>query len=554
MMAVGRFALATTVDIARRQDSVERRGARIRAILEDEGATFVKVGQQLSLRIDLIPYAYARELEKLLDSCPSFPTDVAVTAIEEAAGKPLSEIFEIFDPEPIASASIACVYQGILKNGDKVAIKVRRPNIGAKIEADIRGLGWLLRILELFYLPPSFSQHLVYELRTMLLEELDFVREARYTELFRRYAKKNGMDFATAPKVYFDVSNRTVLVTQFVTGVFLTELIAAVESKDEAVLAALRERGIVPRTVARQIIQINRFGGFESILFHADLHPGNILVLPDNQLVLIDFGATGSFTTQERTVWRRVLYAQSVEDVGMMVQAALALMEPMPPIDVDVFAKKLEAIFWQDLFAIKSKHSPWYERTTANVWVGFLRLAREYNVTLNINTLRLIRVSMLADTIALRLDGTIDHYKEYRTYLKGAGRRARKRLITRVQSLFGDEEMVQWEQGFQALSNLAYRVERGVESAYYNYAALQGKAAYSVSTIVRALLFSAFSSVGIMIAVSAYARMVAGEPAPDPWQVFLSRVWPNGIYQAFLVVTFLVTTRKQLFRLGDRER
>ena len=231
----------------------------------------------------------------------------------------------------------------------------------------------------------------------MLLEELDFVREARYTELFRRYARNQGMDFASSPRVYFDLSSRTVMVTEFVSGIFLTELMAVVEARDEQTLATLRAQGIDPKVVARQIITINRYGGMESILFHADLHPGNVLVRPNNQLVLIDFGASGAFTAHERVIWRRILYAQSQEDIGMMTQAAMALMEPLPPIDVDVFSKKLESVFWQDLYAIKSRHSPWYERTTANLWVGFLKLAREYNVTMNINTLRMIRVTMLAE-------------------------------------------------------------------------------------------------------------------------------------------------------------
>jgi predicted unusual protein kinase regulating ubiquinone biosynthesis (AarF/ABC1/UbiB family) len=549
-----RFVLGTAGDWVLRRDTVERRAQRLRQIFEHAGATFVKLGQQMSLRIDLVPYAYAQELEKMLDSCPPFKTEIAIRAIEEAAGKPISEIFAVFDPEPIASASIACVYQGILKNGDKVAIKVRRPDIGTKFEADIRGLGWLLRVLETFLLPPSFSQHLTFELRTMLLEELDFVREARYTELFRRYARRHEMDFATAPTVHFDLSNRTVLVTEFVTGIFLTELIAMVEAKDEEMLGKLRERDIDPSTVARQIIQINRYGGMESILFHADLHPGNILVLPGNKLVLIDFGSTGSFTAHERTIWRRVLYAQSIEDVGAMAQAAVALMEPIPPIDIDVFTKKLEAVFWQDLYAIKSKHSQWYERTTANLWIGFLRLAREYNVSLNINTLRMIRVSMLADTVALRLDGSIDHYKEYRKYLKGAGRRARQRLKKDLREAFGDTEMVQWEHALHAVSGIVYRLQRSLDSAFFNYAKLQSKTAYSVSTIFRALLFTFFSTGALLVVVGAYQQLVLGTPLRDPWQVLLEHLMPSVYYQIFVAIIFFVTARKLLFRLGDRER
>jgi ubiquinone biosynthesis protein len=554
LAAALRFLFGTAWDVITRRDTEVRRAQRLRGILERAGATFVKLGQQLSLRIDLVPYEYAQELEKMLDSCPPFPTPVAIKAIEEATGKPMAEVFAAFDPEPIASASVACVFQGILKNGDKVAVKVRRPHIGNMFEADIRGLGWLLRVLETFLLPPTFSFHVLYELRTMLLEELDFVREARYTELFRRYARNQGMDFASSPRVYFDLSNRTVMVTEFVTGIFLTELMAVVDAHDEQTLATLRAQGIDPRVVARQVITINRYGGMESILFHADLHPGNVLVRPNNQLVLIDFGASGAFTSQERVIWRRVLYAQSQEDVGMMVQAALALMEPLPPIDVDVFAKKLEAVFWQDLYAIKSRHSPWYERTTANLWVGFLKLAREYNVPMNINTLRMIRVSMLADTIALRLDPTIDHYREYRKYLKGAGKRARKRLRKRLQETFSDTEMISWEQGLQTFSGLMYRLQRNVDSTFVQYAKLQGKAAFGLTTVSSAILFVVVATGLILIVNGTYAHLVPGAVSIGPWDALIQRILPSGIYQGFLALVFLATVRRLLFRLGDKDR
>jgi ubiquinone biosynthesis protein len=554
LAAALRFALGTLWDWVRRRDSQVRRAQRLRRILEGAGATFVKLGQQLSLRIDLVPYEYSQELEKMLDSCPPFPTPVAIKAIEEATGKPMSEVFANFDPEPIASASVACVFQGILKNGDKVAVKVRRPNIGEMFEADIRGLGWLLTVLETFVLPPTFSHHLLYELRSMLLEELDFVREARYTELFRRYARNQGMEFASSPRVYFELSNRTVMVTEFVTGIFLTELMAVVEAHDEQTLANLESQGIDPKVVARQIITINRYGGMESILFHADLHPGNVLVRPNNQLVLIDFGASGAFTSQERVIWRRILYAQSQEDIGMMVQAAMALMEPLPPIDVDVFAKKLEAVFWADLYAIKSRHSQWYERTTANLWIGFLKLAREYNVPSNINTLRMIRASMLADTIALRLDPSIDHYREYRKYLKGAGRRARKRLRKRLQDTFSDTEMVSWEQALQTFSGLMYRLQRNVDSTFVQYAKLQGKAAFGLTTVFSSILFGVVATGIILIGVGTYNHLVPGAAPKGPWDGFVEYVLPSGIYQGFLALVFLATVRRLLFRLGDKDR
>jgi len=219
-----------------------------------------------------------------------------------------------------------------------------------------------------------------------------------------------------------------------------------------------------------------------------------------------------------------------------------------------VFAKKLEAVFWQDLYAIKSRHSPWYERTTANLWVGFLKLAREYNVPMNINTLRMIRVSMLADTIALRLDPTIDHYREYRKYLKGAGKRARKRLRKRLQETFSDTEMISWEQGLQTFSGLMYRLQRNVDSTFVQYAKLQGKAAFGLTTVSSAILFVVVATGGILIANGTYIHLVPGAEYMGPWDALVERILPSGIYQGFLALVFLATVRRLLFRLGDKDR
>jgi ubiquinone biosynthesis protein len=544
-----RFFGGVLWDAVRQRNTQQHRARRLRETLESAGATFIKIGQQLSMRIDLIPYAYAQELEKMLDAVPSFPTAQAVRSIEAAAGKPLHEAYAVFDPEPIASASIACVYQALLPTGERVAIKVRRPGIGEMFAADMGGLSWILRVLELFFLPPRFSRNLIHELSSMLMEELDFVREARYTELFRRRAKKAKL--ALAPRVHFALSSRQVLVTQFVTGIFLTEVLAAVESKDPAALAQLAEHRIDPAVVARKLIRINRFGGFEEILFHADLHPGNVLVQPGNRIVLIDFGSCGAFTERERVVWRRVMYAQSVGDVGAMVQAGLALLEPLPPIDIDEFHKRAEAVFWQDMYAIKSKHSEWWERTTANYWISFLRLAREFNIPMNLNTLRMIRVALLADTIALRLDDSIDHYDQYRKYLRGAGRRARTRLRKQVQGLADDAQFIQWEQVYHGFGTAVYRLQRLVDQTSLQFSRLQSKAAFGITVAFRTGFAIFLATAAAMGGLALYSNVLLGEPL-EPTEM-LRQVTTSPWWQLFVGLALFVAARRLLYRLKERQ-
>jgi hypothetical protein len=145
LSALTYFAGGTVWDTLRSRDSEERRAVRLRRMFENGGGTFVKIGQQMSIRLDLLPARYCHELGKMLDSVPPFPTEQAIATIERATGRPLSATFAQFDPQPIGSASIACVYQAVLRGtGEKVAVKVRRPRIERLFAADFRVLDWLM--------------------------------------------------------------------------------------------------------------------------------------------------------------------------------------------------------------------------------------------------------------------------------------------------------------------------------------------------------------------------------------------------------------------------
>ncbi len=537
-------------DLILQQSTMERRALRLRLVLQSGGATFVKIGQQLSLRIDLLPYQYASELEKMLDKVPPFPTANAIEAIEEAIGGPLDTVFAAFDPEPIGSASMSCVYHAILHGGERVAIKVRRPNVGMLLAADMRALGWLMFLLEFFVLPPGFTDNLVDELRGMLMAELDFRMEARATELFRRRARKARLRYVTAPKVYFKLSNHRVIVSEFVSGVWLTDVLATVENNDAPAMAVLRQHGIDPKRVARRLLEVNRWSGYEGLLFHADLHPANILVRPDSKITLIDFGSYGAFTLKERTIWRRLMRAQHDEDVGAMAQAALGLLEPLPPVDIDELTKKVEAIFWDHLYAYKSKHSEWWERTSAQLWISFLSLSREMQIPMNVNTLKMIRASMLGDTLALRLDHKIDQYKEFTKYLKGAGKRSFKRLNKKIRQFFQPATFVEMEELFGATQGLFYKLKRTAESASATTSSLIGKASYAISCFIQlTLVYVVTMVVGLgIVGIRHYVNDIEGDLFAMGMEVLHSTP-----YQVFLLVALLVYGRRIAFRLLDTD-
>ena len=132
----------------RGEASIERRAVRLRRAFETGGPTFAKLAQQLSMRADMLPYEYCVELSKMLDQAEAFPTEQAIDIVERSLGRPLADVFEIFDPKPIGSASLSCVYQAQLRTGERVAVKVRRPGIGPLVAADLRACDWLLIIAE----------------------------------------------------------------------------------------------------------------------------------------------------------------------------------------------------------------------------------------------------------------------------------------------------------------------------------------------------------------------------------------------------------------------
>lgn len=559
LVAVFYWLLARVFDKALRRDTVERQARRLREILERRGGAGIKIGQQLSLRTDILPYAYGVELTKLLDKLAPFPFEYAVGRVERQTGKRLDEIFSAFDPNPVGSASIACVYQAVLKNGEKVAVKVRRPGIGETIVADCQALAWLLKTLEILTLiRPGLSRNFLFEFRTMLVEELDFVQEARYAELFRRRAKKH-LRFATAPRVHFDLSGHDVLVAEFVSGVWISEMIAAVEQNDEATLGHLRQLNINPEVVAKRLIRAHHFNLFENIMFHADPHPANVLVAPGNKLIFIDFGSCGAFTTKELHLWRKFIEYEGREDVGRMAQCALALLEPLPHLDIDELTKKLEAAYWQDLYSLKSKHSKWYERTSARTWISLLKLAHEYEVTLNFNTLRVIRATLLYDTVAARLYSGMDSFREHRKYNKSAGRRARRRvkksLFRRLAGGLRGTDYQRIEQLADIGDRMIYITQRFMNAPPFRYTMLTAKSVYAVMNIIKTFTTIAAAALTASLVAVAYNLIFTpgyGLMSVEPLAV-VKGVLSSNLFIAFVLFVTYLNLRRTRFRLHDKE-
>lgn len=555
--AAAKWVAGQMADKIHRRDTPERRAERLRHLIEEIGGTAIKLGQQAAMRIDLIPYVYAMELAQMLDRVPPFSTQYAIERIEAVLKRPMGEVFEHFDPNPIGSASVATVYQAYLRTGERVAIKVRRPAIGEQFAADCRALGIVLRFMELMtMMRPGLSANFLFEFSSMLLEELDFTKEARYTELFRRHVRKH-LKRVSAPRVYFDYSGEDVLVTEFVSGIWLRELLAAVETKDREALRIMKEEGIDPKVVARKLVRTNQFSTFEGYLFHADPHPANVVIQKNNRVVFIDFGSCGAYTSRERATWRQIAHYQQMGDVGRMVQGSIALLEPLPPIDLDEFSKKVELVFWQDLYAHKSKHTQWWERTSARVWIAFLELTREYRVPMHLNTLRMLRSTLLYETISARLYNKVSAYKEFRRYSKSAGERARTRVRKKVKRFvtkgLKPEHYLQIEQLSDLGNRAVYVAQRYLNMPALRFSLLINKAVYAVTVLIRTAM------TGTMILFAAVWLRVVYRLLIDPgYRVNDVDLWAATLdilaykpMHLFLLLMLVLALRRILFRFMD---
>ncbi len=551
-----KWIVQSSWDKLRGIDSLERRAERLREFIELLGGSAVKLGQQLAMRIDLLPYEYTVELSKMLDRMVPFPVEYAIGRIESFLGRPLGEVFKEFNPVPIGSASVACVFSAWLVTGERVAIKVRRPRIGEQFVADCAALGLVLKSLEfLTILRPGLSHNFLYDFRHMLLEELDFTKECRYTELFRRRVHKR-MTFVSAPKVYPELSCDDILVTEFLEGIWLRELLNAVEQNDEPALSLLREQGVYPELVARRLLRANQFGVFENLLFHADPHPSNVVVQRDSRIVFIDFGACGVYTSRERNVWRQFSYYHQQEDVGRMVQSAVALLEPLPPIDIDELAKRLENVFWEHMNAFKSKHTQWWERTSARVWIKYMELAREYDAPLALNTLRMIRSTLMYETVAARLYGRVDAFKEHRQYLKTAGKAARKRVRNRIEKFMfkgpGPGDYRTFEQMMGMANRTMYLAQRWLDQPPFHFSMMVDKFVYAVTVILRTMITFAFFTLVAGFMDLSFHLVRHERSVPSIWMACME-VLKWGPYQFLIGVNLFLGIRKVMMRLFDKD-
>ena len=266
---------------------------RLRLALQDAGPIFVKFGQLLSTRPDMFPEAYIKELSQLQDKVASFPTSLATAQIEKDFHKTIEELYIDFNPTPVASASIAQIYQAYLREkdgtrGPKVAIKVIRPQIRQALHVDIRMLSQLATWAEKLSAEARRLKfrEVINEFQRYTRDEVNLVNEGANGSLLHRQFRDSSL--LVVPEIYFDYTTKNVLTMEWMEGIPISDT------------ARLKKAGIDLKALALKGTEIFFTQVFDNGFFHADMHPGNILVAEDGRYIALDFGIVGSLTDYDK--------------------------------------------------------------------------------------------------------------------------------------------------------------------------------------------------------------------------------------------------------------
>lgn len=377
---------------------------RLRAIFEDLGGTFLKFGQMLALQPDIISLEYCNELLELLDRIEPFPFAHAEQVLLEELGRGPDEIFDSFEREPIATASVGQVYVAVL-GGDKVAVKIQRPNIEVEFHNDIRLLKTFLRIIRWFRLAPLYwliqptSEFIAWS-----AEELDYRNEARYSEELRRHAQGNPVQ--EVPAIRSALTTRRTLVVDFLEGVTLLELLRARQQGNELLLRRLEAQGFDARRFSANVIENFLNDAFRHGIYHADLHPANLMILPDNVVGYIDFGITGLMSRYSRRHLVAMTLALARGDVETMKSEYRKITANDASSDVVGLSRGLDrlAAGWYTWDAGRPK----LRVSITLIFDQILRLSRQTGFLPERDIVKYIRSAIAIDGLLTRFDPSCD--------------------------------------------------------------------------------------------------------------------------------------------------
>lgn len=387
---------------------------RLRKTLVRLGPTFIKLGQYLAMRPDVLPQEYCDEMLALVDRVPSFSwTEARQTLVDDLGGPP-EELFGFFPRQPVAAGSLAQVYLARTLEGDAVAVKVRRPGIEARVERDFRRLRWILRGLEiagvLIAVTPSQLQT---ELERWLMEELDFARELRnLTRMAQLYGNDQEM---RVPRPYPELSSSRVLTAEYLEGLPLSEVLRQIrEGREDRVVASGYQRD----TLARNLLHAILHQIFRENFFHADTHPGNLIALSDQRIGFVDFGLVDRLDTGVRQGMTRYVAALFSGDMNKIFASLSEVLTVSEGSDLDGFRQEFDRV--ARAWSRERDGDPGAGSGSAlgRFMIGVVQAARHHGLGIPPATLSMYRSLLVGETVARQVGTGSDLFSVGRDFFR----------------------------------------------------------------------------------------------------------------------------------------
>ena len=416
----------------KKEARLQKQALWLRDSLIDLGPTFIKIGQTLGTRADLLPLAYVKELSTLQDQVPAYPTSDAFARIEAELGRPLHECYTEIDSEPIASASLGQVYRARLASGEEVAVKVQRPELDKVISFDIAVLYKLVQLTNRFF--PKANENadwegMLREFYLTIFEEMDYVKEGRNADRFR-------YNFRTwravrVPKIFWTHTSRRVLTLEFIRGTKVTDL------------EALRARRISPVKVNRLLVRTYLKQLLEDGFFHADPHPGNLLVMDSGHLAFFDFGMVGRITPKLQSQMINAFFHVVSKDVHGLGQDIINLNFLKPGVNPETIRPVVESLFTLYL-NLKLGEVKFKELT-----YDLAEVVYEYPFRLPANFTYVMRALMTLEGIGIVTDPGFSFFETAKPYarefmLKREGKAFRQLIFDKVTGREDGTGRIEW--------------------------------------------------------------------------------------------------------------
>src|SRR6185295_10634541 len=399
----------------RKEERLAKQAAWLRESLIELGPTFIKIGQALGTRADLLPLAYVKELASLQDQVPEFPTTEAYARIQTELGMSLQQAFAEIDAEPIAAASLGQVYRARLHSGKEVAVKVQRPNLPEILSFDIAVLYRLVQLMNRFF--PKLNENadlegMLREFYATVFEEIDYVKEGRNADRFRHNFRTWRV--IRVPLIYWSHTSSRVLTLEFIRGTKVVDL------------EALRARRISPVKVNRLLVKTYLKQLLEDGFFHADPHPGNLQVMDSGHLAFFDFGMVGRITPKLQSQMIDAFFHVVGKDVQGLGQDIINLNFLKPGVDPEMVRPVVEGLF-QHYINLKLGEVNFKELT-----YDLAEVVYEYPFRLPSNFTYVMRALMTLEGIGIVTDPGFSFFETAKPFAKEFMLRREGRLFRKL--------------------------------------------------------------------------------------------------------------------------